>query len=154
MAIGGVAIWLAAPAGRRFTSWFATAAVVLALLDLIADVVHGPRSLGITYTLLGLAIAVAAGRMEGGALPWRSTGPGPDLEPTAPPAPLVPGAPGTPPSGAPTAPYAAPYTPPPTFAPEPPAPGPPAHPGAPSPWQEPPSGEAPPTSPSGWGPPG
>ena len=67
LAIGAVAVWLAAPHGRRFTSWYGTLAIALAVLLLVDEWFgRSPRVVGVLLTLLGLAIAVVAGRLERG----------------------------------------------------------------------------------------
>ncbi len=54
----------------RFTAWYGSVGIVFGIERLLAEGFDKPRSFGVAATLVGLAIAVAAGRLEAGHFPW------------------------------------------------------------------------------------
>lgn len=68
IALGVVALWFAVRTGRRFTSWYATGAIVVAVFALVGEaLLESARATGVVLGLIGLVVALLAGRLEGGS---------------------------------------------------------------------------------------
>lgn len=68
IALGGAALWFAVRTGRRFTSWYAMAAIVVAVFALVGNaLLESARATGVVLGLVGLVVALLAGRLEGGS---------------------------------------------------------------------------------------
>ena len=154
VALGSAAAWVGARSNRRFTSWFGTTGAALGLIALVSTTASDSgRVQAIVLLVLGIALAVAAFALEGGALgptgPRRpfppSPGKGPQDPSQTPPPWSPPPAPAPPLSGE-------------FGSPSSPAPWPSAPPTAPPPEAEPPASQEPhvpgpaPTD-QGWRPP-
>ena len=146
IALGGVAVWLGARSGRRFTSWIGVASIVASIVNMVDDGLKGkPMATGIVLALFGLFIVGAMSFFEstadfGGSLGRPAdTGPTDAAPPASPPPAPLPQA-WAPPAESPQATWGPPTTPP--QAPPPSAmppstgptwpPRPPGGPGAPS----------------------
>ena len=67
MALGGMLVWLGAGFGRRFTSWYGTLVVAVAVVVLVDhELGRSQRATGLALGAIGLIVAVMAGRLETG----------------------------------------------------------------------------------------
>lgn len=65
LVLAGVAVWLALPAGRRFTTWWATGGAVVAVLAIVGDAIgESARASGAALAVVGGALAFLAGRLS------------------------------------------------------------------------------------------
>jgi len=73
LALGAAIAWLGTRTGRRFSSWYATVAMVVAVVVLVAKALGGsPRAMAAVLAVIGLGAALAVRALED----RRSTGPG------------------------------------------------------------------------------
>ncbi len=84
IALGAVTIWLGTRAGRRFSSWYATVAVVIAVLALVNKLAgDSNRVSAAILAAIGLATVVALSRLEGDSEAGDVPTEGPPLVPWA-----------------------------------------------------------------------
>jgi hypothetical protein len=75
IALGVVGVWLGAGTGRRFTSWYGTAAAVVGVLILVVNALEdSERAMGLALLVIGLVLAAAAARFGDGPSPLRPGG--------------------------------------------------------------------------------